>query len=118
MTKSTRDSSKKLVERREFLGGAATMAGASWIGRGGASPWAGMPPAAPPEPSPAPAPGMTAAAERKMKRWEEQRWLVDAVVQTVGIEWDQARVAYTLGPCGPDATAEFARTRSRVRQLN
>jgi fermentation-respiration switch protein FrsA (DUF1100 family) len=118
MTKSTKGTSKKLVERREFLGGAATMAGASLIGRGGASPWADMPLAAPPEPPPAPAPGMTAAAERKMRRWEEQRWLVDAVVQTVGIEWDQARVAYTLGPCGPDATADFAGIRSRIHKFN
>jgi hypothetical protein len=37
---------------------------------------------------------MNAATERKMKRWQEQRWLLDAVVQTVGLEWDQVRKAF------------------------
>ena len=61
---------------------------------------------------------MNAATERKMKRWQEQRWLLDAVVQTVGLEWDQARIAYTLGPCGPDATGDFNAIRTRVRKYN
>src|SRR5882762_5992442 len=117
MTKSNKqDPVKKLVQRREFLGGAATMAGASFIGRGAGSPWLGDPAPAPAEPPPAPA--MPSATERRMKRWQEQRWLLDTVVQTVGIEWDQARVAYTLGPCGPDATGDFNGVRSRVRKFN
>jgi fermentation-respiration switch protein FrsA (DUF1100 family) len=107
---------KKLVQRREFLGGAATMAGATFIGRAAGSPLLGLPASAPADP--APPPGMPAATERKMKRWQEQRWLLDTVVQTVGIEWDQARVAYTLGPCGPDATADFNGVRGRVRKFN
>ena|GEM_PF-88176 len=117
MTKSNKpDSSKKLVERREFLGGAATMAGASFIARGAEGPWLGAAEPAPAEPSPVPA--MPATTERRMKRWQEQRWLLDTVVQTIGIEWDQARVAYTLGPCGPDATGDFNGVRSRVRKFN
>lgn len=76
----------------------------------------GSPEAALPDPSPAPE--MKASTERRMKRWQEQRWLVDAVVQTVGIEWDQARIAYTLGPCGPDATGDFIGIRSRIRKFN
>jgi len=92
------------------------VAGASLIGRGPGSPWMDVPIAASPEP--APAPGMTASTERRLKRWEEQRWLLDTVVQTVGIEWDQARVAYTLGPCGPDATGDFNGVRSRIRKFN
>jgi hypothetical protein len=104
------------VQRREFLGGAATMAGASFMGRGAGTTWPGILAATPPDPPPAPE--MNAATERKMKRWQEQRWLLDAVVQTVGIEWDQARVAYTLGPCGPDATGDFIGIRSRIRKYN
>ena len=61
---------------------------------------------------------MTAGAERKMKRWQEQRWILDAVVDTIGLEWDQARIGYTLGPCGPDATGDFNGIRSRVRKYN
>ncbi|MGH9680066.1 MAG: alpha/beta hydrolase, partial [Candidatus Acidiferrales bacterium] len=117
MKKSSKeDKSRKIVERREFLGGAATMAGATLIGRASGSPWLDVPIPAPAEPGPAPT--MTAATERHMKRWEEQRWLLDAVVKTIGIEWDQARVAYTLGPCGPDATADFNGVRSRVHKFN
>jgi hypothetical protein len=107
---------KKLVQRREFLGGAATIAGASFLGRGAGSPLLGM--SAPAAPDPVPAPEMSSATERKMKRWQEQRWLLDTVVQTIGIEWDQARVAYTLGPCGPDATPDFNGVRSRIRKFN
>lgn len=117
MSKSNKPGpAKKLVQRREFLGGAATMAGASFMGRGAGTTWPGILAATPPDPPPAPE--MNAATERKMKRWQEQRWLLDAVVQTVGVEWDQARVAYTLGPCGPDATGDFIGIRSRVRKYN
>jgi fermentation-respiration switch protein FrsA (DUF1100 family) len=105
---------KTLVERRQFLSGAATLASASLaagsplLGISGAAAAAGSPPA----------PEMTSTAERRMKRWQEQRWILDAVIQTVGIEWDQARIAYTFGPCGPDATADFNGVRSRVRKFN
>ena len=47
-------------------------------------------------------PAMESAIERRMQHWSCQRWLLDVVVQTVGIEWDQRRIGYTLGPCGPD----------------
>ncbi|MBZ5699972.1 MAG: esterase FrsA [Acidobacteriia bacterium] len=107
---------KKLVQRREFLGGAATMASASFIGRAGGSPWLGLPASAPAGPVPPPA--MPTATERRMRRWQEQRWLLDAVIQTVGMEWDQGRIAYTLGPCGPDATADFNGVRARVHKFN
>ena len=43
---------------------------------------------------------MAAPVERRMKRWQEQRWILDNIIRTVGIEWDQPRIAYTAGPCG------------------
>lgn len=104
---------KALVKRREFLGGATTLAGASLIGRAAGSPLLGAPGGAAPPP-----PAMTSNVERRLKRWQEQRWILDAVIQTVGIEWDQARIGYTLGPCGPDAMADFNGVRSRVRKFN
>lgn len=52
-----------------------------------------------------------------VRRWEEQRWLVDSVIKSVGIEWDQPRIAYTLGPCGPIAMADFNGIRARVRRF-
>ena len=34
---------------------------------------------------------MAVPVERRMKRWQEQRWILDNVIRTVGIEWDQPR---------------------------
>jgi fermentation-respiration switch protein FrsA (DUF1100 family) len=117
MSKSNKpESMKKLVQRREFLGGAASIAGASFLGGGARAGWPAISAATLPEPPPVPE--MNAVTQRKMKRWQEQRWLLDATVQTLGLEWDQARIAYTLGPCGPDATGDFNTIRSRVHKYN
>lgn len=51
------------------------------------------------------------------RRWVDQRWLVDSVIRSVGIEWDQPRIAYTLGPCGPTATADFNGVRARTKRF-
>ena len=32
---------------------------------------------------------MATPVERRMKRWQEQRWILDSIIRTVGIEWDQ-----------------------------
>jgi fermentation-respiration switch protein FrsA (DUF1100 family) len=93
------------VQKREFSDGA--------VKRAARSPSLGLPASALDRAVPTPG-----AMERRMRRWQEQRWLLDAIVQTVGIEWDQARIAYTLGPCGPDATADFSGVRARVRRFN
>ncbi len=61
---------------------------------------------------------LSAGAEKRMRRWQEQRWLLDAVIKTVGVEWDQNRIGYTLGPCGPQATADFMGVRARVQKFN
>lgn len=51
------------------------------------------------------------------RRWREHRWLVDAAIRTVGIEWDQPRIAYTLGPCGSTAAPDFQGVRDRVTRF-
>ena len=53
-----------------------------------------------------------------MKRWREQRWLIDAVVRTIGIEWDQARIASKARPIGSEAEAEFRAVASRIRKYD
>lgn len=60
---------------------------------------------------------MSIPVERRMKRWQEQRWILDNVIRTVGIEWDQPRIAYTLAPCGPEATFDFNIVRQRVTKF-
>ena len=60
---------------------------------------------------------ISAKVERRMKRWQEQRWILDNIIKTVGVEWDQNRIGYTLGPCGPDATFDFMGVRTRVQKF-
>jgi pimeloyl-ACP methyl ester carboxylesterase len=61
---------------------------------------------------------MSLPVERRMRRWQEQRWVLDNVIRTVGIEWDQPRLAYTLAPCGPEATFDFNLVRQRVTKFS
>lgn len=50
------------------------------------------------------------------RRWTEQRWLVDNVIRSVGIDWDQPRSINYNAPCGPEANADFAGIRERVKK--
>src|ERR1700730_13062892 len=60
---------------------------------------------------------MRAKTEQKVKRWKDQRWLIDSVIQAIGMEWDQPRLNYTMYPAGPDAISDFRTVRTRVRKL-
>jgi dienelactone hydrolase len=55
--------------------------------------------------------------EPKVKRWEEQRWLIDNIIRANGIDWDQPRSLYLSGPCGVEANADFAIIRQRVQKM-
>lgn len=60
---------------------------------------------------------MRARTERKVKRWKDQRWMIDTVIQAVGMEWDQPRLNYTMYPAGPDAIGDFRTVGMRVRKF-
>ncbi|MCC7486712.1 MAG: alpha/beta hydrolase [Burkholderiales bacterium] len=51
-----------------------------------------------------------------VKRWTEQRWLIDNVIRAVGVDWDQPRTVSYNAPCGPEANADFAAIRARVQK--
>jgi pimeloyl-ACP methyl ester carboxylesterase len=51
------------------------------------------------------------------RRWLEQRWILDSVLRTDGLEWDQPRVAYTVRPMGVDGIADFAVAQSRISKF-
>ena len=61
---------------------------------------------------------MKAFTEQKMKRWAEQRWILDAIISSVGMEWDQPRLGYTMFPCGPDALGDFRTVGMRTKKFN
>lgn len=60
---------------------------------------------------------MRAKTERRVQRWNDQRWLLDSVIQAIGMEWDQPRLNYTLYPGGPDAMGDFRGVGLRVRKF-
>src|SRR5207237_3315162 len=51
------------------------------------------------------------------RRWTEQRWLLDNVIRSVGMDWDQPRSLYLSAPCGVEANADFAAIRQRITKL-
>ncbi len=72
---------------------------------------------------PAPAVGRPAAeaatkstGEPVTRRWVEQRWVLDNVIRSVGMDWDQPRSAYIAGPCGAEANSDMAAIRQRIQK--
>ena len=63
-----------------------------------------------------PQPIMDKRGEPHMKRFEEQRWLIDNTIRSNGIDWDQPRSIYLNAPCGLEASADFAGLRQRVQK--
>jgi dienelactone hydrolase len=53
----------------------------------------------------------------RTRRWSAQRWLIDNVIRSVGIDWDQPRSVSYNAPCGPEANADFAGIRERVKKF-
>lgn len=41
------------------------------------------------------------------RRWREQRWLLDSVIEHSGLDYDQLRWGNTVGAAGIDASADF-----------
>ncbi len=50
------------------------------------------------------------------KRWTEQRWQLDNIIQANGMDWDQPRSVYLSAPSGALANADFASIRARIRK--
>jgi len=61
---------------------------------------------------------MRAKTEQHVKRWNDQRWGLDSVIQAIGMEWDQPRLRYTLYPCGPDGIGDFQAVSLRVKKFS
>ena len=60
---------------------------------------------------------MRVETERKMKRWREQRWLLDQVIQTRGLDWDQGRTGKILRNCGPGVQGDVQEISRRVQKF-
>jgi dipeptidyl aminopeptidase/acylaminoacyl peptidase len=60
---------------------------------------------------------MKVETERKMKRWREQRWLLDQIIQTRGLDWDQGRTGKILRNCGPSVQGDLQEISRRVQKF-
>ena len=67
--------------------------------------------------TPHPQPIIEHKGEPKVKRFSEQRWTIDNIIQANGIDWDQARSLYLQAPCGIESLADFAGIRQRVKKM-
>jgi len=67
-------------------------------------------------PKPAVKPPPENKGEPVTRRWIEQRWMLDNVIRSVGMDWDQPRSVYMAAPCGPEALADFAAIRQRIQK--
>jgi len=55
--------------------------------------------------------------EPVVRRFDEQRWVLDNVIQANGIDWDQSHTAVAIRAGGPSALQDMDELRKRVRRL-
>ena len=60
---------------------------------------------------------MRLETERKVRRWREQRWLLDQVIQTRGIDWDQGRTGKILRNCGPEVESDLKEVCAHIQKF-
>jgi pimeloyl-ACP methyl ester carboxylesterase len=59
----------------------------------------------------------TTGGAPQMRRWNEQRWLLDNVISAVGVDWDSPRLPHLNAALGPGATADINSIRQRVKKF-
>ncbi len=64
-----------------------------------------------------PKPVLDQRGEPHVRRFDEQRWLIDNTIRANGIDWDQPRSLYLHAPCGIEANADFTGIRERVKKM-
>ena len=60
---------------------------------------------------------MRIETERKMKRWWDNRWILDQIIQANGLDWDRARTAIMIRHCGPGAVMEIREISQRIQKF-
>jgi fermentation-respiration switch protein FrsA (DUF1100 family) len=56
--------------------------------------------------------------ENRITRWQQQRWVLDAVIRTVGVEWDQARISSKSKPGGETAVSDFRAAARKIKKFD
>jgi len=66
--------------------------------------------------------GLAGAAENfphgepRMKRFDDQRWVLDNIIQANGVDWDQGHTSVLLRSCGLAVQGDMAGLRQRVKK--
>src|SRR4029079_14414485 len=60
---------------------------------------------------------MRIETEGKVRRWREQRWLLDQVIESRGIDWDQGRTGKILRNCGPAVQSDLQEICARIQKF-
>lgn len=55
---------------------------------------------------------------RGARRFREQKWLLDSVISSVGLDWDQLRMAVTIAPSGFEGIGDWAVIASTVKRFD
>ena len=69
------------------------------------------------DPNAPPAPRPDGVAAPTMKRFDEQRWILDNIIRANGIDWDQPRLPGLAAALGPEASTDIAAIRTRVQKF-
>ncbi len=62
--------------------------------------------------------GMRSKTERQIRRWQDQRWVIDNIIRLYGPDWDQGRSTRWNSYCGPRSTPDIIGLRSRIKRFN
>jgi len=52
-----------------------------------------------------------------IKRFDEQRWVLDNVIEANGVDWDQSHTGVVIRSGGPSTVPDMAELRKRVKRL-
>jgi Esterase FrsA-like len=55
---------------------------------------------------------------RGARRFREQKWLLDMVIATVGLDWDQLRMAVTTAPVGFEGIGDWSVVAARAKRFD
>jgi len=61
---------------------------------------------------------MRSKTERQIRRWQDQRWVLDNIIRLYGPDWDQTRSTRWNTYCGPRSTPDIMALRSRIKRFN
>jgi dienelactone hydrolase len=89
------------MDRRQFLRQASIVATAAGAGSLG---------------SPIAAQDRHPLGEPVMRRFDEERWVLDNIIQANGIDWDQPHTSILLRACGLDITGDMTALKQRVKK--